>query len=311
MTMAFILCLFCGFKNQWQVEQCALCKKTSLVKQTGRPGLLLSDSFSLRQRYILKRLVGKGGMGTVYEAVDMLRACRVAIKEMSQNGINPQTMLERYKTFSQEAHLQGSLQHPHIPTIYDHFSEAGRWYLVMDFIEGVTLNDYLKSFSTGSLPLVQVLIIGVQLCSVLDYLHVRRPSIIFHDLKPSNIMIASDGRLFLIDFGLARYAEADQLSTVMGFGSRGYAAPEQYLRKPTTPRSDIYSLGVILYQLLTGDNPVKRPFRFSFVRLQNCTIPGEIMRLVKEMTAFHEYKRPASVALVKRVLQGFIPYEGG
>src|SRR5207245_3375579 len=108
-----------------------------------------------------------------------------------------------------------------------------------------------------SLPREEVIDIGIQLCTVLDYLHTREPSIIFRDLKPANIMRTANGHLYLIDFGIARHFKPGQSRDTMALGSPGYAAPEQYGRAQTTPRADLYSLGVMLQQLLTWNNPTQ------------------------------------------------------
>jgi len=124
-------------------------------------------------------------MGAVYEAQDTQLGNRlVAIKEMSQSGLNPDEMLEAFSAFKREAHMLASLQHPNLPSIYDHFSEAGRWYLIMSFIEGETLEEYLSQAKELKLPIQEILDIGIQPCTVLDYLHTRQPPIIFRDLKP-------------------------------------------------------------------------------------------------------------------------------
>src|SRR5262249_32595421 len=152
--------------------------------------------------------------------------------------------------FRQEALFLAKLRHPNLPRIYDHFCDKGHWYLVMDFIEGETLSARIL----GGFPFEEVLNIGIQLCTVLDYLHKHQPSIIFHDLKPSNIMRTSDDHVYLIDFGIARFFELDRDDPTI-FGTPGYMAPERFHRKRETPRSDIYSLGVTLHELLSGHSP--------------------------------------------------------
>src|SRR5438876_12084422 len=115
--------------------------------------------------------------------------------------------------------------HPNLPRIYDSFTEDNRWYLVMDFIDGQTLDDYLEQVNGGKLSIEEVLEIGIQLCSVLDYLHTRHPPIIFRDLKPTNIMHTVRGQLYLIDFGIARHFKPGQAKDTIALGSPGYAAP--------------------------------------------------------------------------------------
>ena len=166
--------------------------------------------------------------------------------------MSPQEIIEATENFKREALLLAGLTHPNLPSIYDHFSEAGRWYLVMDFIEGETLEERLNKEPEGRLSVEEAQRIGIQLCTVLGYLHGRQPPIIFRDLKPANIMMTPDGHLYLIDFGIVRHFKPGQAKDTIAFGSPGYAAPEQYGKAQTTARSDIYSLGANLHQLLTG-----------------------------------------------------------
>ena len=164
---------------------------------------------------------------------------------MAQKGLDAQELVEAVNSFKHEAMLLAHLQHPHLPRIYDHFSDLGRWYLVMDYIEGETLEDYLQKVprdprtGTRHLDAEEVLAIGIQLCAVLDYLHTRRPPIIFRDLKPANVMRTHNNHLYLIDFGIARHFKSGQTKDTIPLGSPGYAAPEQYGKRQTTSRADI------------------------------------------------------------------------
>jgi serine/threonine protein kinase len=141
-------------------------------------GLLLQDQL-LKQRYRILAQIGRGGFAAVYKAEDLHFGSRlVAVKEMSQSGLSQKELAEAIEAFEREAHLLARLQYPNLPRIYDHFSERGRWYFVMDFIEGETLGEYLLHQGAHRLSLNETLAIGLQLCSVLDYLHTRRPPII-------------------------------------------------------------------------------------------------------------------------------------
>lgn len=137
-------------------------------------------------------------MGVVYQAADTKLGRRfVAVKEMRQDNLKPDDIPFASKAFEQEAFMLASLVHQNLPRIIDHFKEGNNWYLVMDFIDGKTLADYQK-MQGGKLPLGEVLDIGIQLCTVLNYLHMQHPQpIIFRDLKPPNIMRASDGHIYL------------------------------------------------------------------------------------------------------------------
>src|SRR2546421_5415189 len=244
----------CGAANQPQAAYCRSCgsslqavKPTMYHSATGR----LLANVTLKQRYRIIAPVGKGGMGAVYKAEDTLLGNRqVALKEMSQSGLSPQEQKEAADAFRQEALMLARLQHPNLPNIFDHFEENGRWYLAMSFIEGETLEEYLGHAHGGKLPVEEVLQMGTQLCSVLGYLHNRQPAIIFRDLKPANIMRTPDGHIYLIDFGIARHFKPGQAKDTAYFGSIGYAPREQFGRAQTTSRSDIYSLGAALHQLI-------------------------------------------------------------
>lgn len=257
----------------------------------------------LKQRYLILSKLGQGGMGAVYKAEDTSLGNRlVAIKEMSQRGLDPQEIFSASQAFKQEADMLAGLHHPHLPSIHEHFEEAGRWYLVMSFIEGETLESYVQTRG-DNLPIPEVLDIGMQLCTVLDYLHNRQPSIIFRDLKPLNIMRTPDGHLYLIDFGIARHFKVGQSGdTRIGY-TPGYAAPEQYGLAQTTPRSDIYSLGATLHQLLSGNHPSRTPFLFAPLRLQGYPNASDLEKLILQMVEMDAKNRPARVTDVKKALQ--------
>jgi WD40 repeat protein len=256
-------------------------------------------------------MVGKGGFGAVYKAADMQFGNRLlAIKEMSQSNLSPQELAEVTEAFKREALLLAGLTHPNLPRIYEQFSDAGRWYLVMDFIEGETLEDTLDK-AGGKLPVEKVLDIGIQLSSVLDYLHHRQPPIIFRDLKPANVMLAHNGHIYLIDFGIARHFKLGQSKDTTALGSTGYAAPEQYGRAQTTPRADIYSLGATLHEMLSGNDPADSPFHFAPLQLRNTPVLASLETLIMQMLEIDVSKRPASAAFVMESLRRIAALHGG
>src|SRR5260370_6527823 len=212
-------------------------------------------------------------------------------------------MLEASRSFKREAHLLASLQHPNLPSIYDHFSEAGRWYLVMSFIEGETLEAYLSQAKELQLPIQEVLDIGIQLCTVLDYLHTRQPPIIFRDLKPANVMRTHTGHLYLIDFGIARHFKPGQVKDTVALGSPGYAAPEQYGKTQTGPHSDMYSLGAMLHQLLSGDDPSQHPFTFAPLPPNGQPATITLENLIRQIVTLDVHTRPARMTIIRQELQ--------
>jgi serine/threonine protein kinase len=302
-------CTNCGAANQQQAAFCFACGQSlqaqvdtaPIASATSGP---LAPGQLLKERYRIVAQIGKGGMGTVYKAKDTLFDDHlVAVKELSQNGLNAQVMVEATTAFKREAHLLVGLNHPNLPKIQDYFADAGRWYLVMDFIEGETLETYLTHWTGGYLPVNEALNMGMQLCTVLDYLHTRQPPIIFRDLKPGNVMRTPDGRLYLIDFGIARHFHPGQAKDTMALGSLGYAAPEQYGKAQTTPRSDIFSLGAVLYELLTGADPSQAFFQFAPLNLHRQPLPDGLETLLTHMLEKDASKRPASMDVVKQELQ--------
>ena len=168
----------------------------------------------------------------------------------------------------------------------------------MSFIEGETLDSYLRRRAV--LPVEKVLSIAIQLATVLSFLHTRKPTIIFRDLKPANVMQTPEGQLYLIDFGIARHFKWDQVKDTLVLGSPGYAAPEQYGRAQTTPQTDVYSLGVLLHQLLTGLDPSLTPFRHPKIDLPQYPQLSILIHCMLELDA---KKRPTSMGNIQRELQ--------
>ncbi|MBA2392216.1 MAG: serine/threonine protein kinase [Ktedonobacteraceae bacterium] len=271
-----------------------------------------------KDRYLIISKIGAGGFGSVYKAIDTQDSDRlVAIKEVSLQGLHPQVMLEATNTFQREVSLLSLLDHTNLPHLYAYFQDPERWYLVMDFIEGETLEEYQSNLPSKRLQLSETLDIGLQLCTVLEYLHTQHPPIIFRDLKPANIMRTSTGKLYLIDFGIARYFKHGQVKDTIALGSPGYAAPEQYGKAQTTPQADIYSLGAVLHQLLTARDPSETPFRFLPLRpksAQSASDPGSLTTsmvdvlidkletLITSMLAMDISSRPLDIAPVRHEL---------
>lgn len=269
--------------------------------QTGR----LAPQSLLKQRYLIVGTAGRGGMSAVYQAIDTQGGGRrVAVKEMSQGHLSETELVDAAVRFQREANLLGSLHHPNLPRIYDAFNERGRFYLVMDYIDGKTLLQLLKEERGHTLPVPQVINYAGQLCDVLQYLHTHNPPIIFRDLKPTNVMVTESGRVFLIDFGIARFFKEGQAQDTVLLGSPGYAPPEQHGGAQTSPRSDLYALGATLHCCLTGQDPYNAPDRFSFapVRRYNPLVPNELDQLIQRLLALDERQRPASALEVQQAL---------
>jgi serine/threonine protein kinase len=260
--------------------------------------------YLLEHRYRIINQIGAGGFGAVYQAEDTQdNNRRVAVKAIGLGGLSVEQTIEATDAFNREVAALSDLHHASIPRLYEHFTDPDHWYLVMDFIAGETLEEYRLKAADGCLTLEQVVRIGVQLCEVLHYLHTRQPPLIFRDVKPGNIMVTPGGRLFLIDFGVARSFQPGKPRDTIAFGSPGFAPPEQYGKAQTTPQSDLYSLGVTFYQLLTGIDPSLSAFRFPALRILNAAVPSDLEDLVMQMVELEMSKRPASAAVVGQELQ--------
>ena len=211
--------------------------------------------------YEIKSLIGTGGMSRVYLAEHKRLHTRWAVKEVrKQQG-------SRFD-FLAESNILKKLQHPMLPRIVDIFEDAEYIYIVEDFVEGITLDDLLRQQKIVDEP--QAIQWFLDLCGVLRYLHNQEPNpIIYRDMKPSNIMLQPDGTLKLIDFGIAREYKHDSGADTTYIGTKGYAAPEQFGKAQTDARTDIYSLGVTMYHLLTGKSPYEPPYDFVPVRQLN------------------------------------------
>ena len=300
-------CDSCGAANRPQAVFCYVCGQplqTNAGQKSSQTTGLLVYNHLLKQRYRIISPVGKGGFGAVYKAADLQFGNRqVAIKEMSQSSLSQQELVEATESFKREALLLAGLTHPNLPRIYEQFTDRGHWYLVMDFIEGETLEEHLGKIKGGKLPVEKVLEIGIQLCMVLEYLHMRQPPIIFRDLKPANVMLTVYGHIYLIDFGIARHFKPGQAKDTTALGSTGYAAPEQYGKAQTTPRADIYALGATLHQLVSGNDPADTPFQFASLQLLGHPTLSRLEKLIMQMIEMDASKRPANIAIVKQELQ--------
>jgi tRNA A-37 threonylcarbamoyl transferase component Bud32 len=271
----------------------------------------LSPGSLLAKRYSIIKVVGQGGFGVVYQARDhKQRNKMVAIKQINISKLTPRQIIDATDSYNREVSLLSKLQHKHLPRIYSHFSDAEHWYLVMDFIKGKTLEEYQQQSPDGALPLKQVLTIGMQVCDVLQYLHTQKPAVIFRDVKPANLMWGDDGRVYLIDFGIARRFVPGQARDTGPLGSPGYAAPEQYGVVQTTPYTDIYGLGVTLQTLITGKEPLELQDDAGSgqVQMMHPQIHAPLQQLLDEMTEADTRKRPGSADQVwlrlKRIKQG-------
>ncbi|MDX6383459.1 MAG: eukaryotic-like serine/threonine-protein kinase [Blastocatellia bacterium] len=213
---------------------------------------LLAPATILQSRYRVTGHLGQGGMGAVYEAIDLRLGHTVALKQTLTNNE------DQWKQFEREARLLAWLNHPALPRVSDYFTEGHRAFFVMQFVEGQDLAEIIAQ-QPGPLPRQAVVAWADQLLDALIYLHTHERQIIHRDIKPHNLKITARGQIVLLDFGLAKTQTADSsgdisCTSVFGYTPR-YAPLEQIQDLGTSPQSDIYALGATLYHLLTGVKP--------------------------------------------------------
>ncbi len=258
-------------------------------------------------KYEVLREVGRGGMSVVYLAMDKRLNKQWAIKEFrkDKDDVSKQVAL---KALLDEANLMKKLDHPTLPRIVDIIDNNQNVYVIMDYIEGESLNKVLDAY--GAQPQEAVIEWAKQLSDVLDYLHTQNPPVIYRDMKPANIMLKPDGTVRLIDFGIAREYKEGKEGDTEAIGTRGYAAPEQFGgRGQTDARTDIYSLGVTLYHLVTGKNPAEPPYEIYPIRHWDPTFSSGLEWLIQKCTQLNPGDRYQSCAEVTYVLDNLDKFD--
>src|SRR5438270_1407272 len=204
---------------------------------------------TLNGRYRLEARIGHGGMSTVYRALDETLQRRVAVKLMNREVVSDSAQLERFR---REARAVAQLNHPHIVQVIDAAEDEGTPYIVFEYVEGETLKDRIRRY--GRLPVSEAVAYAIEIARALGAAHDRQ--IVHRDVKPQNVLIGGEGSAKITDFGIAR-SLAEEGLTVAGrvLGTTDYVSPEQALGHPVTGQSDLYSLGVVLYEMLTGETP--------------------------------------------------------
>lgn len=256
----------------------------------------------ISNQYQVCRQLGKGGMGEVYLAKDKHDGTLWAVKIQKYDKKN-------YELLSAEVEVQSRLDHPAVPKICQTYRMDQYIYIVMEFVEGRTLDAYLKEGKI--IPEDIALKWFRQICDVLVYLHGRDVPIVYRDLKPSNIMIQPSGDVKIIDFGIAgEYRQGERPRKRLLALTRGYAAPEQYdSRYLTDVRTDIYALGVTMHYMLTGKNPNTPPYYFRPVRKLNRSISYAMEYIVKKCIQPNPDKRYESAVALRDELDGILQLE--
>ena len=259
----------------------------------------------IKDEYRIIGEIGSGGMATVYKAVQKSLDRPVAIKELKKAYHGDAQIVQR---FERESRVAASLQHENIVHIYDYWKKPN-YGIVMEYVDGANLADIIEK--TGALPVDVGIMIAIQACDALDYAHMR--GLIHRDIKPSNIMIKRNGEVKLMDFGIAQSRSLEAL-TLPGtlIGTPSYMSPEQILGQPLDVRSDIFSLGIVLYETFTGVKPFTDDSRsvtakivkdkFVAPRSKNSDIPRGLQRIINKCLRKKPRRRYGSVLEVQRKL---------
>ncbi|MCS6883574.1 MAG: serine/threonine-protein kinase [Oscillochloridaceae bacterium] len=258
------------------------------------------------QRYQIVRLIGRGGMGAVYEAVDRRLRNTVALKQML--GDAP----ESAEAFEREAQLLAALRHPALPKVIDYFFEGAGRYLVMEFFPGADLAALLARHGNPFSP-AEVLGWADQVLIALEYLHTREPPVLHRDIKPQNLKLTAEGQVVLLDFGLAKGIGPGASRSLFGY-TLHYAPLEQIQGSGTDARSDLYALAATLYHLLTGRAPASAPARAEAllagqadplppVHTVNRRVPLEVSTILAQALALRREERPGSAAELRQALR--------
>ena len=246
---------------------------------------MLTEGMYLADRYEIISKVGAGGMSDVYKAMDHILGRYVAIKVLKQEFSEDRTFVTKFRTEAQSA---AGLEHPNIVNIYDVGSEEGLHFIVMEYVEGITLKTYIEK--KVQLSFKEAISIAIQVARGIEVAHNK--NIIHRDIKPQNIIISTEGKVKVTDFGIARAASANTISSDV-MGSVHYASPEQARNGFVDNRSDIYSLGIVMYEMVTGRVPFDG----------DTTVAVAIQHLQEEMSSPREYAPNIPISLEKIILK--------
>ncbi|NJN67516.1 MAG: serine/threonine protein kinase [Chloroflexaceae bacterium] len=272
---------------------------------------MLARGTLIQNRYEVVQLIGKGGMGAVYEAIDRRLNCTVALKQTLV------TEEKLFKAFEHEAQMLANLRHPALTRVSDHFVDSSGQFLVMDFIPGKDLETLLEERGQP-FPVDQVLHWSDQILDALDYLHTQPVPIIHRDIKPQNLKLTPRGEVILLDFGLAKGSASPRSRVTSGGSIFGYTpkyAPlEQIQGMGTGPQSDLYALAATLYRLLTNTSPADALSRAASVLNEqpdplcpahevNPQVPPAVSKVLMSAMALGSEGRPTSAASMRQMFQ--------
>ncbi|MBQ7528386.1 serine/threonine protein kinase [bacterium] len=253
------------------------------------------------KRYKIVRHLGEGAQSCVYLVDDLaLPGAQWALKQLRLQEFSQEDGIHALELFKREGQILQTLSHPAIPRFVDSDYTLEDPYIVMERVLGTPMQALLDSL-THPLSLFEAIPIALQITHILNLLHTQEPPIIYRDLKPSNLILTDSGLVRLLDFGIARFFNKDNLKDTQELGTPGYSAPEQY-RGNSCIQSDIYSLGVILFFMFTLKDPQDCNFIFPSLKSLNDKLPSELSQLVAQCLDMDDSKRPTSALEVQRTL---------
>lgn len=265
---------------------------------------MLNPGDTINSRYTVIKPLGAGAYGNVYLVSGSAGSGeKLALKEIVETELPLDERKEAIKLFNREAEILRTLSHPGLPGIHDCFSVGNSHCIVMEYIDGETLEEKLRARSEP-FTWEEVLPWAEELCTILDYLHGRKPDpVIFRDLKPSNIMLTSEGRVKLIDFGIARHFSPRKVKDTYFMGTPGFSPPEQYGMGQSDERSDIFALGATLYRLLTKADLEQYSMKFPPLCSLSPSVPQWLETVIMKCLAVNPGERYQSVSLLLDELQ--------
>lgn len=270
--------------------------------EAARGTYMLEIGEIIDNKYRILYEVGHGGMSRVYLAINEAAGKEWAVKEVRKKGKHDGENVKQDPVT--ETSILKKLSSPHLPQIIDVIERDDSYLIVMDYIEGVTLKKKLDG--EGRQPQAEVVGWALQLCDVLEYLHAQDPPIIYRDMKPGNVMLRPDGRIMLIDFGIAREYKSGAAEDTRTLGTKGYAAPEQYGGQgQTDERTDIYNLGATIYHLVTGKDPTKPPYEMRPIRQWDPSFSTGLEAIIVKCTQNDPEKRYRSAGELRYALENY------
>ncbi len=276
---------------------------------------MVEENVVLNGRYELLSRAGSGGMAQVYKAQDRALGRIVAVKMLHESLTSDPGFLEKFR---REAHAAANLSHPNIVTVHDIGQDGRRHYIVMEYVEGQTLKQIIQEYGEKGrpMPIGRALDLIIQASAGLGYAH--RANLVHCDIKPHNILVTQDGRVKVTDFGIARaMSQATQQGTLSQiWGTPQYFSPEQAAGRPPTPASDVYALGVVLFEMLTGRLPFTAESHTAMAlkhlhtqpplaSVYNPAVPAQLDHIVDKLLAKEPSGRYRTAGQVSRILTAY------